>query len=131
MAATIEDLPELPLISIFKYLNLIDIENCSLVYKKWERLIARDFYQKHFRIISKLNNEFKKELYKKGWTENCNNIELILSLWEILQPYRGGKYRRRNLVSICHICFEMRQFFSLFFASTFEKNRGLVKTLHL
>ena len=110
MAATIEDLPELPLISIFKYLNLIDIENCCLVFKKWESLIARDFYQKHFRIISKLNDEIKKELYKKGWTENCNNIELILSLWETLQPYRGGEYRRRNLVT-CDICFEMRKFF--------------------
>ena len=86
---SIVDLPELALINIFKYLSLKEVENCYLACPKWKNIIGLDFFQPHLRLVSSLLFEMKKSFYLTGWTEDTQNVELILKIWKEFRPFRG------------------------------------------
>ena len=95
---SIVDLPELALINIFKYLSLNEVENCYLACPKWKNIIGLDFFQPHLRLVSSLHFEMKKSFYLTGWTEDTQNVELILKIWKEFRPFRGVIwFFKRNL----------------------------------
>ena len=86
---SIVDLPELALIKIFKYLSLNEVENSYMACPKWKNVVALDFFQPHLRLFSSLHFEMRKSFYLAGWTEDTQNVELILKIWREFRPFRG------------------------------------------
>ena len=39
--------------------------------------------------LTAIDLELKKIFLYKGWTEKCNDLSLIMSLWEKYKPYKG------------------------------------------
>ena len=90
ISMSIVDLPELALIKIFKYLSLNEVENCCISCPKWKNVVALDFFQPHLRLVSSLFFEMRKSFYLTGgWTEDTQNVELILKIWKEFRPFRG------------------------------------------
>ena len=86
---SIVDLPELALIKIFKYLSLNEVENSYMACPKWKNVVALDFFQPHLRLFSSLHFEMRNTFYLAGWTEDTQNVELILKIWREFRPFRG------------------------------------------
>ena len=77
----INELPEEMLLEVFKYLNL---DNHQLIKKyteicvHWRETIALGIVAPRIARVASSNVEFKKLIGKNGWTEECNDTELLL-----------------------------------------------------
>ena len=98
--ATIENLP-LELIdnpfaepSLFKYiLNETDILNCSeaLIGTRHEEYVTQKFLKPQLKIFASLDLSLKESLKNEGWSEVCEDTQLIVRLWKEFKPSLPGK----------------------------------------
>ena len=83
-AVEINDLPEEMLLEVFQYLNLSH-DRLFMQYSKicvhWREIIARYIVAPRIAQVASSNVEFKKVIEKNGWTEECNDAELILLIY--------------------------------------------------
>ena len=81
--ARIENLPTEVLVHILKNLDLADIvENCSETCQRWRFISTQFFLQPELVKLTSENRELRLELLNKGWTEDCQNDQLIITLHE-------------------------------------------------
>ena len=85
----IENLPPEILLCLLKYLSLSDILNFYQAYNLWHELIAQFFMKPQMIALTAIDSELKKLFLEEGWTENCNDLSLIMALWEKYKPYKG------------------------------------------
>ena len=85
-----ENLPTEIIRSIFQYLPFKDVvDNCLITCNKWQNIVIQYFLCPQLRIFAKLNGKLRHKLNKNGWSDNCTNNALILSLWREFEPYKG------------------------------------------
>ena len=85
----IENLPPEIVLCLLKYFSLSDILNLYHVYDQWQELIAQFFLKPQMIALTAIDSDLKKIFLDEGWTENCNDLSLIMSLWEKYKPYKG------------------------------------------
>ena len=80
-AVEINDLPEEMLLEVFQYLNFSH-DRLLMQYSKicvhWREIIARYIVAPRIARVASANVELKKLIEKNGWTEECNDTELLL-----------------------------------------------------
>ena len=78
---SINDLPLEDFLEVFNYISLDEaVTSCSNVCVQWKEAIALHIVAPNIRGLTRSNLEFKTFLEKKGWTEESENVEKILSL---------------------------------------------------
>ena len=81
--ARIEELPTEVLVLILNNLDLADIvENCSETCQRFRFISTQFFLQPELVRLASENEELRLELQDEGWTEDCQNGELIIELHE-------------------------------------------------
>ena len=88
MAASIEDIPPEVVLLIFKILRIDDVENCFKICKKWRGIAANFIIKPHLKCLLKLNEDVQNIFQEEGWTEECNNTDEILDLYEKVKSYK-------------------------------------------
>ena len=92
--SSIMNLPPEVLVVIFKKLSFHDvINNCSKVSDIWLAIIAENFVQPYLVKLANYDQDMKKMLKKRKWSENCTNPEKIMSVYNLpkVKDY-PGKY---------------------------------------
>ena len=86
-------LPEIIINSIFKYLNEIDILNCSiaLIGTRNEGFVTQTYLKPQLKIYACLDPNLKKSLKNAGWYSECQDTKLIGNLWKKFEPSLPGK----------------------------------------
>ena len=77
----INDLPEEMLLEVFEYLNFSHhqlLMQYSKICCHWREIIARHIVAPRIARVATSNDKFKKLIEKNGWTEECNDTELLL-----------------------------------------------------
>ena len=90
----IENLPPEIVLCLLKYLSLSDILNFYQAYNLWHELIARFFMKPQIIALTAIDSELRKLFLEEGWTENCNDLSLIMTLWEKYKPYKGKQVQQ-------------------------------------
>ena len=81
---SINDLPLEDFLEVFRYISLDEaVTSCSNVCVQWKEAIALHIVAPKIRGLARSNLEFKTFLEKKGWNEESNDVEKILSLYDI------------------------------------------------
>ena len=80
--------------SIFRYLNDIEILNCSeaLIGTVFEEFVTKNFLTPQLKIYASLDPSLKESLENKGWCQECQDFELIVKLWKEYKPLKGIIY---------------------------------------
>ena len=79
---SINNLPLVEFIEVFGYISLDEaVTTCSMVCKQWREAIAFHIVAPHIRGLTRSNLEYKTFLENKGWKEESNEVEKILSLY--------------------------------------------------
>ena len=90
--SSIMNLPPEVLVVIFKKLSFRDvIENCAKVSDIWQAIIAENFVQPYLVKLANYDQDMKKMLKKRKWSENCTNSEMIMSVYKLpkVKDYPG------------------------------------------
>ena len=90
MAAKFLSLPNEIINQIFKnYLSFDDVLNSSLslLHTRYHEFIIVSYIGPALDTFSKLDLQLRKFLYEEGWTVDCENSELIFSLWNKYRPH--------------------------------------------
>ena len=81
----VDDINKLPievLVNIFKELSLYDVvNNCMQTCQRWKSIIVSFILPNQLCTFANLDSGMKKSLVNDGWSENCEDKELILHLW--------------------------------------------------
>ena len=77
----LNDLPDEMLLSIFEYLSLHELVVYSKTCRQWRVIIARWILRQKISRLAQTNGLFKREIQKKGWTEEAQDSDFILSLY--------------------------------------------------
>ena len=81
---SINDLPLEDFLEVFNYISLDEaVTSCSNVCVQWKEAIALHVLAPKIRGLTRSNLEFKTFLEKKGWNQESNDVEKILSLYYI------------------------------------------------
>ena len=84
-----ENLPTEIIILIFQHLPLNDVvDNCLITCNKWQNIVIQYFLSPQLKIFAKLNGKLRHDLCNNGWSDDCSNNDLILSLWREFEPYK-------------------------------------------
>ena len=95
MVDNINKLPPELLVVIFKELPFYDVvNNCMWTCHRWQSITTAFILPKQLCTFANLDPGLKRDLSKDGWIENCEDNELILSLWT--------KYKTRLLKGTIH-----------------------------
>ena len=79
----IEDVPVEVLVLIFKCLSIQDVfQNCVNTCVKWRYITAQYFMKPYLLRLANYHKNLKDSFQFDGWTEECNDHELIISLCE-------------------------------------------------
>ena len=89
--ATFEGLPPELVDMIIKYLNDIDIINCSiaLIGTRHEGFVIHQFLKPQLRILASLDFKLNKSLKNEGWFDECSDAKFFIRLWEKFKPMKG------------------------------------------
>ena len=92
--SSIMNLPPEVLVVIFKKLSFGHvIENCAKVSDIWQAIIAaaENFVQSYLVKLANYDQDMKKILKKRKWSENCTNSEKIMSVYKLpkVKDYPG------------------------------------------
>ena len=84
--------PEMVENTIQKFTSTQDVTNCSiaLVGTRHEKFVMETFLKpqlKNFATLPSLNESLRNE----GWSEECEDIKLIIDLWKEFKPSLPGK----------------------------------------
>ena len=69
------------LVVIFKKLSLYDVIACMQTCQRWQSIIVSSILPKQLCTFANLNPALKKDLIKDGWSEICEDYELMSYLW--------------------------------------------------
>ena len=84
----IKALPEEMLIFVFKKMSLHDsVMNCSQTCVQWKDIVAVGILQQEMSKLVIKDPIFKKDIKGDGWSEECQDSKLILSLYPKYQKY--------------------------------------------
>ena len=83
----ISHLPPEILIVIFKYVDVKDIENCSITCRYWKKLLAEFLMRPRLNRLAKSNLTLKKKLIANGWKKNCHDYDIIRKLHKKFKYY--------------------------------------------
>ena len=83
------------LILLFQYFNVRDIESCSKTCVKWKNVAVDYFFRPHLKRLAKLDEDLKTQFHNKGWSEESNERDLIISLFDEFKSAKG-KYRGKQ-----------------------------------
>ena len=89
---SITNLPPEVLVVIFKKLSFQDvIKDCAKVSETWKAIIAENLVQPYLVKLANYDQDMKKLLKKRKWSENCTNPEKILSVYNLpkVKDYPG------------------------------------------
>ena len=87
-----QELPTEILKTIFKNLDPTSVKNCTITCKRWKEVVAHYIFQTYLQHLSKdedLKLSVKQKLTQKGWTHDCVDYDLIITLYEELKFYKG------------------------------------------
>ena len=88
----IKQLPVEMLLNIFENLSLHDlVVKGSKTCLQWREIITQFMLRPKILRLANVNGAFKKNIEKDGWTEECDDTELILSLYQKYEIY-SSKY---------------------------------------
>ena len=88
---TIQDLPAEVLVEIFKLLSFKDVvENCSNTCLKWRSVVVHFFLQPYLQKLAKHHLDLRLSFIEEGWTEDCHDTELIVSLCNKHLSFKGN-----------------------------------------
>ena len=77
-ATRIDDLPIEMILEIFKNLTLQEIVfTCSKTSTKWRETCAVFILRPKLLKLARVNGKFRRENEEDGWTEECEDIDLI------------------------------------------------------
>ena len=79
----INDLPAELFLEIFKYLSLNESLKCIKICTYWRKLIAIHIVGPQLLLLRETGQHFKDYLEKNGWTENCNDADLLLEMYDV------------------------------------------------
>ena len=98
---SILDLPPEILEMVFQnFTSTQDVENCSiaLVGTRHEEFVTQKFLKpqlnylkSQLKIFASLDLNLKESLRNEGWSEECEDIKLIIDLWKEFKPSLPGK----------------------------------------
>ena len=92
MDSGIHVLPTEMILKIFENLTLYQtVVNCSKTCIRWREIVALFVLRPKLLKLSKANHKFRMDAEYQGWTEECENVELILSLY-IKYDHFASKY---------------------------------------
>ena len=79
----INDLPDEMLVEIFQYLNVHEIAfRYTEIYRHWRENIALHILAPEIIRQADSNPSFKKLLEKNQWTEECEDVEMIIYIYK-------------------------------------------------
>ena len=85
---SINDLPLEDFLEVFNYISLDEaVTSCSNVCVQWKEAIALHIVAPKIPGLARSNLEFKTFLEKKGWNQESNDVEKILSFYHISNIY--------------------------------------------
>ena len=85
---SINDLPLDDFLEVFRYISLDEaVTTCAMVCMPWREAIVLHILAPKIRALTRSNLEFKTFLEKKGWNQESNDVEKILSLYHISNIY--------------------------------------------
>ena len=89
MAITeINDLPVEMILEIFESLSLHElVVNSSKTCLRWREIIGQFILAPKIMRMANVNGTFKKEIKEDGWSEESNESNLILSLYQKYEFY--------------------------------------------
>ena len=95
---SINDLPVEILIIIFQDLQFKDIiENCSNTCMKWRFIVAHYFMQPYLKKLARHHLDLRKTFESVGWTEECSEMDLILTLCERHMCYKRSPPQKDHI----------------------------------
>ena len=81
---SINDLPLVEFVEIFSYISLDEaVTTCSNVCVQWRETIVLHILAPNIRVRTRSSPQFKNFLEKKGWNEESDDVEQILSFYDI------------------------------------------------
>ena len=92
--------PEMVEKIIQKFTSTQDVINCSiaLVGTRHEEFVTQKFLKpqlnylkSQLKIFASLDLNLKESLRNEGWSEECEDIKLIIDLWKEFKPSLPGK----------------------------------------
>ena len=89
MDVTISDLPPEVLQVICNRLTIQEIENISSTCVKLRNFVAEFYFGPRLKSFSRLDDDFRFKLVDSNWTENCDNIDLIMQLHKKFKPNKS------------------------------------------
>ena len=86
--------PEIIINSIFKYLNEIDILNCSvaLLGTRNEEFVTQTYLKDQLKILASLDVNLNKSIKNCGWSQECQDIKLIVRIYKEFKPELPSMY---------------------------------------
>jgi len=81
---SIHNLPAEVLVLIFKRLKSKDVDNCRKTCVKWKGIVSVFIYGPRLDNLAKYDINLTNALSEKGWTTNCDDVDLIIALTEKL-----------------------------------------------
>ena len=83
----IDDLPEEVLLLILRNLSLHEIVKCSKICQRWREIVAQGILRPELLKYANANEHFKIDITERGWTEECQDTDLILFLYRKYHSY--------------------------------------------
>ena len=90
VAPRIEDFPKEILAKILKMISNVDAENCLKACPKWRDLIIHYIFGPYLCKIVRNNLPLRNTLIDEGWTEDCEDYDLIISLYKRFKSCKGN-----------------------------------------
>ena len=88
----IKDLPTEMLVMILENVPLHElVSNCSKTCIKWREIVALFIMKEKVNKLATTHLVFKIKIEQQGWSKDCTDIDLILSLYGMYE-YNTSKY---------------------------------------
>ena len=85
--------PEMVEKIIQKFTSIQDVINCSIALAgtRNEEFVTQNYLKPQLKIFATLDLNLKESLRNEGWSEECEDIKLIIDLWKEFKPSLPGK----------------------------------------
>ena len=96
-----QDLPIEILRTIFKNLDPRSVKNCSITCNRWKEVVAHYIFQPYLQRLAKDENlklSLRQKLKKNGWTPDCVDYNLIITLYEYFLLYHINFNLKKRII---------------------------------
>ena len=92
------DLPVEMQVKILENLAIHElVVNTSKTSLRWRAIIAKFILASKITKLANVNEDFEKEIKLQGWSQQTNDTELIMSLYQKYQYFESSKYHQSLL----------------------------------